>query len=87
MKNTYYREIYRVEKFTDKITETCSRIRSKHRETSFFKINMPEKIQRRNIHQGKTREIQMPEKFIDKITQTCSRISSKHREITFFKFI
>ena len=50
------------------------------------KINKPEKIERRNIHQAKIREIQMPEKFTDKITQTCSRISSKHTKITFFKF-
>ena len=56
------------EKFTNKITQTCSRIRSKYREITFSKINMPEKIQRRNIHQANTREIQMPEKFIDKIT-------------------
>ena len=59
----------------------------KTQKIAFFKINMPEKIERRNIHQAKTREIQMPEKFTDKITQTCSRISSKHTEITFFKFM
>ena len=35
-KNTYTREIYKSEKFIDKITETCSRIRSKHREITFF---------------------------------------------------
>ena len=35
-KNTYYREIYKVEKFIDKITETYSRIRSKHKEITFF---------------------------------------------------
>ena len=52
----------------------------------FFKISMPKKIERRNIHQAKIREIQMPEKFTDKITQTCSRISSKHTEITVSKF-
>ena len=52
----------------------------------FVKINMPEKIERRNIHQAKIREIQKPEKLTDKITQTCSRISSKHTEITFSKF-
>ena len=54
---------------------------------AFFKINMPEKIERRKIYQANIREIQMLEKFTDKITQTCSRISSKHREITFFKFM
>ena len=48
---------------------------------------MPEKIERRNIYQAKTREIQMPEKFTGKITQTSARISSKHIEITFFKFM
>ena len=52
----------------------------------FVKINMPEKIERRNIHQAKIREIQILEKFTDKITQSCSRISSKHTEITFSKF-
>ena len=58
----------------------------KTQKITFFKINILEKIERRNIHQAKTREIQMSEKFTDKITQTCLRISSKHTEITFFKF-
>ena len=82
-KNRHSKKIYRAEKFTDKITQTCSRIRLKHREITFFKINMTKKIQRRNIHQANTREIQIPEKFTGKITQTSARISSKLREIHF----
>ena len=34
-KDTYSREIYKAEKFRDKMTETCSRIRSKFREITF----------------------------------------------------
>ena len=33
----------------------------KTQKIAFFKINMPEKIERRNIYQAKIKEIQMPE--------------------------